>query len=80
MVKYAGASRGHSLWQVDVTNGIVVLEDGSRWKVYEGFVDILRTWQAEEMVTIKPNRDPLFPYKVVNIHKNQSVEAQYLPG
>lgn len=80
MVEYAGASRGHSLWQVDVANGIVVLEDGSRWKVYQGVVDILRAWRAEEMVTIKPNRDPLFPYKVINVHKNQSVEAQYLDG
>ncbi len=79
MTEYAGDSRGHSVDRLDADNDIVVLEDGSRWKVYEGFVDIARNWQPEEMVTIKPNRDPLYPYKLVNVHKNQSVEAQYLP-
>lgn len=76
---YTGDSRGHSVGEVDPASASVVLDDGSRWQVYEGFVEIISAWQAGEMVTIKPNRDPEYPYKLVNVHKNQSVEVRFQP-
>lgn len=76
---YSGDSRGHSVGEVDAASASVVLDDGSRWQVYEGFVEIISDWQTGEMVTIKPNRDPEYPYKLVNVHKNQSVEVRFRP-
>ena len=76
---YSGNSRGHSVGEVDAASASVVLDDGSRWQVYQAFADVIGKWQAGEMVTIKPNWDPEFPYKLVNVHKNQSVEARYRP-
>ena len=76
---YQGDSRGHTVDRIDSANAIVVLEDQSSWRVYEGFRDIIAKWKEGEMVTIKSNRDPEFPYKLVNVHHNQSVEARYEP-
>jgi hypothetical protein len=76
---YTGESRGHSVNRVDSSVALVVLEDDSQWRVYEGFANVISRWQEGEMVTIKPNRDPEFPYKLVNVHQNQSVEARFEP-
>ena len=77
-VTYEGGSRGHSVDSIDSANSMVILEDRSQWHVYEGFADVISRWQEGEMVTIKSNRDPEFPYKLVNVHQNQSVEARYV--
>ena len=79
MATYPGDSRGHSVKQVATAEITVTLEDDSRWRVYEGFVEVISGWQEGEMVTIKPNRDAEFPYKLVNVHQNQSVEARFEP-
>jgi hypothetical protein len=76
---YSGDSRGHTVGEVDAGSVTVVLDDNSRWQVYQGFADVIAGWHPGEMVTIKPNRDPEYPYKLVNVHKNQSVEARYQP-
>ena len=78
--RYSGTSRGHSIVAVDAAGSRVTLEDGSVWIAYEGYVDVLRGWGEGEMITVKENRDELFPYKLVNVHHNQSVEVRLLPA
>ncbi|MFV1997760.1 MAG: hypothetical protein ACC641_07085 [Acidiferrobacterales bacterium] len=75
---YTGNSRGHAVQMVEAEGGEIVLEDDSRWQVYEGFVGKTKKWQANEMITVTKNRDILFPYRLVNVHKNESVEARLL--
>jgi hypothetical protein len=77
-VRYSGTSRGHSIVAVDPAGFRVTLEDGSVWIAYEGYVDVLRGWGEGEMITVKENRDELFPYKLINVHHNQSVEVRLL--
>lgn len=79
-VRYSGSSRGHSIVAVDTAKSRVILEDGSVWIAYEGYVDVLRGWGEGEMITVKENRDELFPYKLINVHHNQSVEVRLLPA
>ncbi|MEJ2107886.1 MAG: hypothetical protein P8X48_11285 [Acidiferrobacteraceae bacterium] len=79
-VTYSGSSRGHSIVAVDTAESRVTLEDGSVWIAYEGYVDVLRGWGEGEMITVKENRDELFPYKLINVHHNQSVEVRLLPA
>jgi hypothetical protein len=74
--RYHGDSRGHNIQEVENEGGIIVLEDGSRWQVYAGFMDKTRKWQASEMITVNENRDDLYPYRLINIHKNESVEVR----
>ncbi len=76
--QYQGDSRGHTIQTVEDDGGQIVLEDGSRWQVYEGFVGKTSTWQVNEMITVTENRDELFPYRLVNVHKNESVEVRLL--
>jgi len=75
---YAGDSRGHAVQTVEAEGGEIVLEDDSRWQVYEGFIDKTKKWQASEMITVTENRDTLFPYRLINVHKNESVEVRLL--
>jgi precorrin-3B methylase len=75
-LNYSGPSRGHSIAAVDASRPAITLEDGSVWLAYEGYVDVVRGWGVGEMITVKENRDELFPYKLVNVHHNQSVEVQ----
>lgn len=75
---YAGDSRGHEIQTVAAEGGEIVLEDDSRWRVYEGFVDKTKEWQASEMITVVENQDSLFPYRLINVHKNEAVEVRLL--
>jgi hypothetical protein len=80
MAAYAGGSRGHTVGAVDTGAVRLVLDDGSVWQAYDGFRDVLAGWEPGHMITVKPNRDPLFPYLLVNVHRNESVEAQFIPA
>ena len=76
IIQYPGDSRRHQIQSVEDDGGVVVLEDGSRWQVYEGFVGITRNWRASEMITVIENRDELYPYRLINVHNNESVEVR----
>ncbi len=81
--RYGGSSRGHVIASVDPETRVVALDDGSRWRAYAGYYEVLQEWQTGEMITVKGNRDDLYPYKLINVHHNQSVEVQLvaaLPG
>jgi hypothetical protein len=74
--RYAGPSRGHAVATVDPKARTVILEDGSAWEAYEGYTDVLKDWRSGEMITVKENRDELYPYKLINVHQNQSIEVR----
>lgn len=74
--QYSGDSRDHQIQSVEDSGDFIVLEDGSRWQIYEGFVAKTRNWQVGEMITVTENRDELFPYRLINVHKNESVEVK----
>jgi hypothetical protein len=78
MSTYTGPSRGHSLAAIEAGAYRIVLEDGSVWRAYEGYGDVLAAWEMGQMITVKGNRDPEFPYLLVNVHRNESVEAQFI--
>lgn len=73
---YQGPRRDHQIQSVEADGKLIVLEDGSRWQVYEGFVGKTKNWQVEEMITVLDNRDELYPYRLINVHKNESVEVK----
>lgn len=73
---YNGHRRDHQIKSVEDEGKLIILEDDSRWQVYEGFVTKTKRWQAEEMITVSDNRDDLYPYRLVNVHKNESVEVR----
>lgn len=75
---YSGDSRGHSVAEVSEAGRIVILEDGSRWEVYEGFASRSLRWQAGDLITVKPGSDDEFPYLLVNINFNDSVESRLI--
>lgn len=74
MTHYPGGALGHSVAAIE--DGCVVLEDGSRWSVYAGFQSRAAAWVAGEMITVKNNRDEEYPYLLVNVHRNESVEVR----
>lgn len=74
--QYSGDGRDHHIQSVEDNGDFIVLEDGSRWQIYEGFVAKTRNWQVGEMITVTENRDELFPYRLINVHKNESVEVK----
>jgi len=77
-VAYSGDSRGHQLQEVLDNGLVVVLEDGSRWELYEGFAGRAAAWQPGNLVTVKQGKDPEYPYLLVNVHFNESAECRLL--
>lgn len=79
-MSYAGLKGGHSVGKVDSEGQLVELEDGSRWQVYEGFTFRASAWSCGDMIKVKQNRNPEYPYTLVNIHKNEQLEARFISG
>jgi len=78
-VDYKGSGRGQLAEVLD--NGlVVVLDDGSHWQLYEGFAERAAAWQPGNMMTVKPGKDPEYPYLLVNVHFNESVECRFQEG
>lgn len=77
-MRYSGDSRGHSIREVIDNGRTVVLEDGSRWNVYEGFASRSAQWQQDDLITVKASTDDEFPYLLINVNSNDSVECRML--
>ena len=75
---YAGLKQGHAVKEVRAGGACVLLDDDSLWQVYEGFVFRSQAWQCDEMITVKTNKNAQYPYKLINIHRNESVEVALL--
>ncbi|MGD8998813.1 MAG: hypothetical protein PVF75_00240 [Granulosicoccaceae bacterium] len=75
---YAGLNTAHQLVGVHDEGAVLELEDGSRWQVYAGFVTISGMWAADEMIRVKTNRNPEYPYTLINVHRNEQLEAACL--
>lgn len=79
MAHYTGINDGHTLAAIEQDGAIAVLEDGSRWRVYEGFAARVSVWKTGEMIRVKQNkRDQEFPYTLINIHKNEQADGIFL--
>ena len=75
---YIGLKESHSVSSVEDDGLFVVLEDGSRWQVYEGFTFRSNAWIKGEMIMVKTNKNPENPFTLINVHKNDQVEAMLL--
>ncbi len=73
---YEATGIGHQVAEVLDEGAVMVLEDGSRWQVYEGFIFRSSKWEPGHMITVKTNRDELYPYKLINVHRNEEVEVR----
>ena len=73
---YAGGKTGHTVARVAADGLRVALEDGSGWQVYEGYAARAAAWLPGEMITVKPSKDDQYPYLLVNVHKNESIEVR----
>ena len=79
MATYPGLKHGHFLATIEQAGEIVVLDDGARFRVYEGFVCFTRDWQKQHMLRVKENpKNADYPYKIINIHANNSAEVAWL--
>ena len=77
-MQYSGESRGHTLQQVTDGGQTIVLEDGSAWAVYEGFASRAEQWEVGDLIAVKAGTDDLFPYLLINVNFNNSVECKLL--
>jgi len=79
MADYPGLKQGHIVAVVEEDGKIVELEDGARFQVYSGFRPVSKGWLPEHMLRVKANpKNPEHPYKLINIHCNEEVEALWL--
>lgn len=75
---YPALKAAHSLAAVEAQGTELRLEDGSQWRVYQGFAGRCAAWAAGQMIRVKPSRNPAFPYLLINVHCNEQVEAAWL--
>lgn len=79
MAEYPGLKQGHVIATVEGDGETIYLEDGACFKVYSGFLHLSNKWAAEHMMLIKANpKNPEHPYKLINVHFNEQVEARWL--
>ncbi len=74
--RYTALDQGHFIEEVRGDGEVIVLQDGSRWDVYPGFLFRTREWRPEEMIRVKRSKSDEYPYKLINIHRNESVEVR----
>lgn len=79
-MSYEGINTPHTVTSIGDDGHVLELDDGSRWQIYEGFTFRTNTWKGGEMINVKHNKNPDYPYTLVNIHKNEQVEAVCLDG
>jgi hypothetical protein len=77
-MQYSGQERGHHIRAIEDEGMVLVLEDKSRWGVYEGFASRAIRWQVEDMIGVKPCGDKEFPYLLVNVNSTDSIECKLL--
>lgn len=76
MSDYPGVNKPHTLVAVAQQGGVVELEDGSRWQIYSGFIARTADWENGDMINVRTIRDEQYPYRIINIHKNESADAR----
>jgi len=77
-MQYSGEARGHTVQEVLNGGGKVVLEDGSAWEVYEGYTSRTEKWEVGDLIGVKPSTDDEYPYLLINVNFNNSVECKLL--
>ncbi|MDX5150958.1 MAG: hypothetical protein R3188_00655 [Acidiferrobacterales bacterium] len=77
-MQYSGNTRGHTLKEVADGGRTVVLEDGSAWEVYEGYASRAAKWELGDLVGVKASTDDEYPYLLINVNFNNSVECRLI--
>jgi hypothetical protein len=77
-MQYSGDSRNHTVQEISDGGLRVLLEDGSAWEVYEGFASRAEKWEVGDLIAVKPSTDDLYPYLLINVNSNNSVECKLL--
>jgi hypothetical protein len=78
MSEYTAINQAHSLVEVSNAGKQLTLDDGSCWDVYAGFAERAMLWVAGEMVNVRPFKDEQYPYRLINVHRNESVDAKLI--
>jgi hypothetical protein len=78
MAEYTALNQAHTLAEVLDNGQRLKLEDKSCWEIYEGFVDRSAGWGAGEMINVRASKDEEYPYRLINVHKNESVDARFV--
>lgn len=77
-MQYSGEARGHKVKEVTDGGLTVVLEDGSAWEVYQGYASRAAKWEVGDLVGVKASTDDEFPYLLINVNFNNSVECRLI--
>jgi len=75
-MQYTGEARGHTVQHVNDGGKTVILEDGSAWEVYEGYTSRTEKWEIGDLIGVKQSTDDEFPYLLINVNFNNSVECK----
>ncbi|MEN3039529.1 MAG: hypothetical protein ABDI07_10365 [Candidatus Kryptonium sp.] len=75
---YIGVDSEHWIQKVIDYGKIIVLEDGSLWEVsaLDQFISFL--WLPMSNIYVIESDNPLYPYKLINIDDDESVQAKYI--
>lgn len=76
MTKYTAINQAHILIEISESGQQLRLDDDSCWDVYAGFVERSALWASGEMINVRPCNDEQYPYRLINIHRNESVDAR----
>lgn len=77
-MQYSGDSRNHTVREISDGGLKVSLEDGSAWEVYEGFASRAAAWEMGDLIAVKASTDDLYPYLLINVNFNNSVECKLI--
>ena len=73
------ASTTHWIKEVSDGGGVVILEDGSIWGIESiDKIDSALWLAADDVVVVKNDDEPNYPYLLVNTSESETVHARYL--
>ncbi len=77
---YDDINEWHQIAEKLVERNQLICTNGTRWEYFPGFAGVIRRWSGQDFIRIKKNRDREYPWRLINVSRQESVDARLLPA
>ncbi|RTZ58760.1 MAG: hypothetical protein DSZ33_05425 [Gammaproteobacteria bacterium] len=75
---YTDINEWHQIAEKLAEQNRLICTNGSHWEYFPGFAKVVRRWGEQDFIRIKSNKDPEYPWRLVNVSRQESVDARLL--
>lgn len=74
--EYSAINEWHQIAEKPKDENRLICVNGSEWEYFPGFAKVIRRWSEADLIKLKKSKDPAYPWKLVNISRQESVDAR----